>query len=647
MFTPVHMLRVRVLGLKQDQGKIIAALRSLGAVQLEQVDRASFFKEAAPPDYARMVADQAFRFEGLMAALPPQHVSGKMEVGDVNDVLEKAGTIRIDNQVKSLKADLESVDLKINRNKSYVQSLGQILSFDKDLSILTTSVISAGFYSIPTDDFANFRQACTSLSNDAVIEQYNTNKEDTTALVMFPKEKQEQARTIFEKFKALKLELPYDLGKPSQAKMKVEAENQALEKQKQSIEGSLLELSKQYYGKVAAIREALVVESSRFEALARGGQSDQTFVLEGWLPAPKLPDLEKGLDTSTGNKVVVETVPTKDLPPTLLQNNKSINYFEFFVRFFSLPTSEEIDPTGTIAIIFPIFFGMMLGDVGYGLVILLIGYWMSGLYSGKTNAKYLPGPLRSFGRSLMPKRAMSQLGKILIPSAFVAIIVGVLINAYFGFRLPFYAPVLDLVRTPQIYLVITLFVGLFHLTLGYIYGIYIARKEGRMDHVYAKIGWLGFLWSGVVGVTGALSVVLHGPLPHDTAYAGLVGLIVFGIFISRYEKSFIIEVPTIISHVVSYGRILGVLLASLLLGVIAAQGIESSFGGPIGSFLLSLVVLVLVTILNIVLGIFEPAIQGIRLHYVEFYSKFFEGNGKRFQPFAEKRNLTTTKSSSQ
>ena len=105
------------------------------------------------------------------------------------------------------------------------------------------------------------------------------------------------------------------------------------------------------------------------------------------------------------------------------------------------------------------------------------------------------------------------------------------------------------------------------------------------------------------------------------------------------------EIPTIISHVVSYGRILGVLLASLLLGVIAAQGIESSVGGPIGSFALSLVVLVLVTILNIVLGIFEPAIQGIRLHYVEFYSKFFEGNGKKFQPFAEKRSLTTTTSS--
>jgi V/A-type H+/Na+-transporting ATPase subunit I len=646
MFTPVHMLRVRVLGLKQDQGKIISTLQSLGAVQLEQVDRASFFKEATPPEYARLVADQAFRFEGLLTALPPQPISGRMAVGDVNDVLEKARSIEIDDQVKKLKSELENVDLKINRNKTYIASLDKIQSFDKDLGILTTSVVSAGFYSVPSDEFENFRQAFTALSNDSIVELYSANKEDTTALVMFPREKQEQARTIFEKFKALRLEVPYDMGKPSEAKQKVEEGNQALEKERKNIENSLLDISRQYYGKVASIREALTVESSRFEALARGGQSDQTFVLEGWLPEHRLADLQKSLDGATRNRVVVETVPSKDLPPTLLQNSKSINYFEFFVRFFSLPKSEEIDPTITIAIIFPIFFGMMLGDVGYGLVILLIGYWLSGLYSGKTNAKYMPGPLRSFGKSLMPKRAMSSLGKILMPSAVVAIVVGVAINAYFGFKLPFYSPVIDLVRTPQIYLIITLFVGLGHLSLGYVYGIFIAKHEGRMDHLFSKIGWLGFLWSGVAVIAVALSVVLHNPLPEAIQYVGFAGLIIFGALIFRYEKGrFIMEIPTIISHVVSYGRILGVLLASLLLGVIAAQGIESSVGGPIGSFALSLVVLVLVTILNIVLGIFEPAIQGIRLHYVEFYSKFFEGNGKKFQPFAEKRSLTTSASS--
>ena len=94
-----------------------------------------------------------------------------MAVGDVNDVLEKARSIEIDDQVKRLKSELENVDFKINRNKTYIASLDKIQSFDKDLGILTTNVVSAGFYSVPTDEFDNFRQAFTALSNDSVVER--------------------------------------------------------------------------------------------------------------------------------------------------------------------------------------------------------------------------------------------------------------------------------------------------------------------------------------------------------------------------------------------------------------------------------------------------------------------------------------------
>jgi V/A-type H+/Na+-transporting ATPase subunit I len=369
-------------------------------------------------------------------------------------------------------------------------------------------------------------------------------------------------------------------------------------------------------------------------------------VIEGWIPVTRYKELEDKLNSSLKGQVVIEETETKELPPTLMKNNPRINYFEFFVRFFSLPQSEEIDPTITLAIVFPIFFGMMLGDVGYGLVILLVGFWFAAISSGKANTKWLPLPLRKFGKSLIPKRALGSLGRILIPSAIVGMIFGVLVNAYFGFKLPIYKPVFDLITAPQIYLVITLFVGLAHISLGYLYGIYIALHWGHKKHAYAKIGWLGFLWSGVVTLYAVFSGVLGAPVSSLVLYAGLGGLVVFGAVVFALEKMrFVMEIPTIISHVVSYGRILGVLLASFLLGYIASVSLEGAVGGPIGGFAVTVVVLLLVTILNIVLGIFEPAIQGIRLHYVEFYSKFFEGNGKRFQPFAEKRELTKKVSS--
>ena len=184
----------------------------------------------------------------------------------------------------------------------------------------------------------------------------------------------------------------------------------------------------------------------------------------------------------------------------------------------------------------------------------------------------------------MPKRALGSLGRILMPSAVIGMLFGVIVNAYFGFSLPFYSPLLDMVHTPQIYLVITLFLGLTHITLGYVYGIIIALRSGHMKHVYSKIGWLGFLWSGVVSVSVTLSFPLGHPFPIVFEYISLVGLLVFGGIVFFFEKMrFVMEIPTLISHVVSYGRILGVLLSSLLLASIAAESVSSSVSGPISS----------------------------------------------------------------
>ena len=643
------MMRTRIFVLKQDQDKVVGLLQELGAVQLEQADRASFFREPTPPNYSSVLADESFRLDGLATALPPVPVTEKLEVGNVEDVLSKTREIRIDEDVKKLKLEQETLDLTLNRNNTYLRSLERIAGFDADLASLSSQSVNAGFYSVEIDQFDDFVQAIRNLSKDALVKSYTSSKDDTAALVVLPKQVQEPARAVFEKFRATKLELPTNLGPPGEAIKKVKEENLALQQRKETVEKQLLEISKQYYPRIVALREALNIEGQRIEALARAGQSEAVFVIEGWVPKPRLPELEKRVAELTNGRAVVEQVKSREIPPTLLLNSPRINYFEFFVRFFSIPQSEEIDPTWTLAIIFPIFFGMMLGDVGYGLVILILGFWFARLGANKTHATWLPRSIRNFGKSLMPKRALGQLGRILIPSAIIGMIIGVMVNAYFGFRLSFYTPLFDLVKTPQYYLIITLFIGLAHITLGYVYGIFIALRSGHKNHAYTKIGWLGFLWSGVAAVWGALTFVLPGhPISLTLEYVILGVWFAFGGFVYAFEKTtFLMEIPTLISHVVSYGRILGVLLASVLLGYIASTAVTSSVSGPIVSLLMAIVVLTLVTILNIVLGIFEPAIQGIRLHYVEFYSKFFEGNGKRFSPFVERRSLTKKASSSE
>ena len=644
MLTPVPMERVRLIALREDLPRILTSLHEAGAMQLEQVERnpSEGFGEPTPPGLQRRVADESFRFEGLVSALPSVPVRERQHFDGIDDVLAKADRLTIDDEVKRLKTELEGIDVKLARNKAYLQTLERIAAFPKDLSILTTSALVSGFYAVPKDNYPGFRSELLAAAKDGLAESYSSADGDVMALVVIPRSAEEQAKPVLEKFKALKADLPYDLGSPEQARAKLEAENSTLSEERARAQAGLLEVSKRHYGSVLAIREALAIETQRHEAIGKLAQSDRTVLLEGWVPRPRLGSLERDLGSSASGRIVLLKVQGHvGDAPTLMQNSNRIRPFEFLVRFFSLPKSEEIDPTLTFSIVFPLFFGLMVGDVGYGAVIVLLGYYFTRIGSGKTSARALPRAIRSFGRGMMSKRTLGTLGKIMITGGASSIVFGVLFNEYFGAALPVYSAVLDVVVQLPILMVITIFIGLGHITLGYIFGIYLGMKSGHTKHAIGKIGWLGFMWSGTVGLVDFFDRALF-PSPLLAAYGSIGALVVSAAVVAASEgPRFAMEIPTLMSHVMSYARILGVLLASVLLASIVDTSLASSVGrAPITAVVLVVVITLMVHMLNIVLGIFEPSIQGVRLHYVEFYTKFFEGNGKPFSPFAVRKRYT-------
>ena len=644
MLTPVPMERVRIIALREDLPQILTSLHEAGAMQLEQVERnpSEGFGEPTPPELQRRVADESFRFEGLVAALPRVPVGGRHRFDGIGSVLAKADLLAIDDEVKKLKTEVEGIDVKLARNRAFLQTLGKIAAFPKDLSVLTATAVVSGFYTVPKESYGGFRNELLAAAEDGLVESYGSAEGDVLALVAIPKSAEEQAKPVFEKSKALKVDLPYDLGTPEQARTRLEADNATLEEARARAEAALMEISKQHYGSVLAIREALAIETQRHEAMGKLAQSDRAVLLEGWVPRPRVDSLEREVGSSaSGRMVLLRLHGHEDDAPTLMQNSGKIRPFEFLVRFFSLPKSAEIDPTLTFSIVFPIFFGLMVGDVGYGAVILLLGYYFMRIGSGKTSARALPKAIRSFGRGMMSKRTLGTLGKILIAGGGSSMVFGALFNEYFGAALPYYGAFLNVVAQLPILLVVTIFIGLGHITLGYIFGIYLGAKSGHTKHVIAKIGWLGFMWSGTVGLVDFFDRALF-PSPLLAAYGSIAALVISaGVVAVSEGPTFAMEIPTLMSHVMSYARILGVLLASVLLASIVDTSLASSLGrAPITAVALVVVITLLVHTLNIVLGVFEPSIQGVRLHYVEFYTKFFEGNGKPFSPFVVRKTYT-------
>ena len=188
MLTPVPMERVRVIALREDLPGILSSLHEARAMQLEQVERnpSEGFGEPTPRERQRKAADESFRFEGLVTALPPVPFEGQLHFDGIEDVLKKADELEIDEDVRRLKTQIEGIDVRLARNKAYIQSLERISSFSRDLSVLTASALLSGFYAVPKDNYEGFRTELMAASKDGFVESYNTSHGDSMALVAVP-----------------------------------------------------------------------------------------------------------------------------------------------------------------------------------------------------------------------------------------------------------------------------------------------------------------------------------------------------------------------------------------------------------------------------------------------------------------------------
>jgi V/A-type H+-transporting ATPase subunit I len=214
---------------------------------------------------------------------------------------------------------------------------------------------------------------------------------------------------------------------------------------------------------------------------------------------------------------------------------------------------------------------------------------------------------------------------------------------------------------PQL-LVISIWIGILHITLGRIWG---ARNAAKMDHghhrtlkIYANIGWILVMWGILVLIWSNFPIPMmpdFSQLPalvaglNPAMIAGAVMLILGLVFIARENVLDLMEVPTIISHVLSYTRLIAVGLSSVAIAMvtnfIAIDMIISpqlKLLSPIGIILVivGIVVFLFGHALNTALGILGGGLHPLRLHYVEFFTKFYRGGGKKYTPFGMIRKLT-------
>jgi len=376
-------------------------------------------------------------------------------------------------------------------------------------------------------------------------------------------------------------------------------------KEKQSEKMSLF--SKKYIDYLNSAEKFVVVESEKAEVPLKFASTDETFIASGWIPADKVDYVISEIRRITKDKLYYETTQphSHDSVPIQLDNPKSVKSFEMLMHLYSLPKFHEIDPTFFIFLTFPLFFGFMLGDIGYGIITLILFLIL---------------------KWTMPKA--KGFFNILIAASIMTIFFGFIFGEFFGYEQIGSIHLWHLLsRSVQIMDLLTwaIVIGIIHINLALLIGFYnIWHQHGFMKAVYEKMSWI------LLQVAIAVGYFVN-------VWAGVALGVVSIIFLWLGEGvKGLIELPSIFSNILSYARLMALGVASVKLAEVINEFAGEFFHqGGIG-ILWAVLLLIIGHLINIGLGIIGPFLHSLRLHYVEFFTKFFEGGGIAYSPFGQK-----------
>ncbi|MEO0289792.1 MAG: V-type ATPase 116kDa subunit family protein [candidate division WOR-3 bacterium] len=330
------------------------------------------------------------------------------------------------------------------------------------------------------------------------------------------------------------------------------------------------------------------------------------FYLEGFLPEKDIESLREIVKEE--NVYLKETNPMKEeykRVPVILKNPSFFKNFEPFIEFFSLPVYRTFDPTSVLAIFFPVYFGFMLGDIGYGFLSFLLFLLL-----------YL-----KFNKNEFIKR----ISFAYILASIFTILFGLLYMEMFGDLLEKigFKPIFHRVHDANTYLLIAISFGSFQVILGFILGIYNALNLGHGKHAIGVFSMLLGLLSLLLLAGTSLKI-----LPDYLSSILLIFLFLFMIMSFKFHgPAAPIEIFSAFGHILSFARLMAIGLSSAIIAVIA-----NKFVSILPSIIIGILVMFLFHVLAFILGIFDPTIQGLRLQFVEFFTKFYEAGGREYKP---------------
>jgi V/A-type H+-transporting ATPase subunit I len=491
--------------------------------------------------------------------------------------------------------------------------------------------------------------------------------------VFVPADKASEVSSVLADHGFSEVSVPKLQGTVESASATLEADVKSLEAEKAPLKKKLQDMKKQYENIILATDEYLSIQTQKAEAPLKFATTANSFVVDGWVPSDQFDKLKSEVEGAAGGRVHVEKLGDKEAEdlvehgedvPSKINNPSLVKPYELITRLYSIPEYKQFDPSLLIFVFFPIMFGMILGDIGYGVMtilallllkkkfrtdgwqslinIVLIACVWSIIFGALFGEIF--GPLGPWGKIMgqLPEHQLELLKE-------TGMYFGEGVYGSLGRLGPLGVFPMDRLATNAVLMLIgiSIFIGVLHCSVGSILGIKTELNYGEKKHAYFER--LPVLLFQVFFAVLLLGLVMGQMM---MVYVGGIVLVISVVMAVMGPEGpmGLAHLPSHISNLISYLRLLAIGLASVGLAFAANQlgfyvlmpMLSGGASSPtLPAIIVGILILFVVHFINVLLGILSPFMHPLRLHYVEMFTKFYSahGGGVEYSPFGHVRRF--------
>ncbi len=680
MLLPKQMTRVLLVGSRSALKDTIEVLYQLEAAHLIDFNaEEEGFRLGAPLPASSDASKKLLKLRSLEKDLDLESMA----------VSEQVDVAKIDEEINSTINELEAEITGATQTKNSIQARMNELEAEK--------AVLMNFMSIPLDlelyrDYDSLKvftgkvRADPSAAIRAAVPKSEVflSTDGGFVAVFVAKEAADEAQKALVQFGYTEMAAPGGKGSPQKLVARADEELSTLKGGLEDAVKKLEGLREKHAAFVKAADEHLSIIVEKAETPLRVGTTDYTFAMDAWVPTADMPKVEKAIAEKLGGRVHIESleVMSRREPheahegevhhdakveeiPVKLENSKTAKKFEFMAGMLSTPKYRELDPTSAMMITLPIFFGLMVGDLGYGIPFMLLG--LIGLKKCVSDEWRTISTLLFFGGIWA-----SIFGLFMYGEAYGihfaeqhhdmswSSLLGVHLPheiAIGGFEIPL--GIYSKLHNVKEILYLSIWVGIAHLFIGFCIGFYNKTIRYGIKHaIVEKISWLMILIGGALLLLFLVDAMIRGVEVSLTDIRMLVAipLLLVGVIMAYTGEGAgaILELPGLMGNIISYTRLaaIGMSKAGLALAfnTIAFEvmwghdfHVLGSNSGDAVMLIAALGIFLIGHLTIFVLAIISAGLHSLRLHYVEFFMKFYEGGGVEFKPLKVIRKYTKEK----